>query len=51
MRPLTAFVDEFSPRTAMVVCNEKAERVVGKLRVIPWRKFLSDLWQGKIISS
>ena len=51
MRSLTAFVDECSPRTAIVVCNEKAERVAGKSRVMPWRKFLSDLWQGRIISS
>jgi hypothetical protein len=28
---------------------EKEERVWGSLRLIPWKKFLRDLWEGKII--
>ncbi len=50
LRPLTAFAEEYSPRKALVVCNEREERVHEKLRIMPWRKFLSDLWGGRIIS-
>ncbi len=49
LRPLKAFTEAFAPRKSLVVCNEKQERLVGKVRIIPWRKFLSDLWNGKII--
>ena len=49
LRPLNAFIESYSPRRALVVCNEKNERLVGKVRIAPWRKFLSDLWNGKII--
>lgn len=49
MRPLKAYVEEYAPRKALIVCNERRERVYGKIRVLPWRKFLGDLWEGKII--
>ena len=49
LRPLMAFVDEFRPRHAMVVCNENTERVVGSIRIMPWRRFLSALWEGDIL--
>jgi predicted AAA+ superfamily ATPase len=49
LRPLTAFIEEFSPRKALVVCNEREERVLEKIRIMPWRKFLYDLWEGQII--
>lgn len=50
LRPLNTFVDIFSPRRAIVVCTEKEERIAGKVRIMPWRKFLQELWNGKIIS-
>jgi len=50
LRPLNAFIETNDPRKALVVCNEKKERIVGKVRITPWRKFLSDLWNGKIIA-
>ena len=50
LRPLNAFIETYAPRKALVVCNEKEERIVGKVRITPWRKFLRDLWNGKIIS-
>ncbi len=49
MKPLRAFVEEYSPRTAIVVSNEKARRVYGKVLVLPWKEFLDELWGGKII--
>jgi len=49
LRGLNAFVEEFSPRKAFLVCNESRMRLVGKITVIPWRIFLAELWSGKII--
>jgi len=49
LRPLKAFIEEFATKKALVVCNEREERVVGKIRVIPWRRFLEELWEGQII--
>jgi len=50
LNPLNAFIEIYSPRKALVVCNEKEERVIGDVRIMPWRRFLDDLWNGKIIS-
>ena len=49
LRPLRAFIDEYSPKKALVVCNERAERIHGQIRIMPYKKFLYDLWEGKII--
>lgn len=49
LRPLRTFKDLYTPRKALVVCNEKVERIVGDIRIIPWRKFLYDLWADRII--
>lgn len=49
LRPLIAFIEEYSPRKALVVCNEREERVHGGIRIMPYRKFLRDLWQGEIV--
>jgi len=49
LRPLRAFIDEYSPKKALVVCNEKVERIHGQIRIMPYKKFLYDLWDGNII--
>lgn len=49
LRPLSAFIDEYTPKKAFVVCNEKEERVIGKIRILPWRRFLENLWEGNIL--
>jgi predicted AAA+ superfamily ATPase len=46
---LRAFVDEHNPRTALVVCNERAQRSADGIQVLPWRIFLERLWAGEII--
>ena len=46
LQPLRRFVDEYSPRSAIVVCNEAAERIQDGIRIVPWRKFLHELWSG-----
>lgn len=49
LKPLKAFIEEYRPAKALVVCNEKVERVIDHIRLLPWRAFLSALWEGKII--
>jgi predicted AAA+ superfamily ATPase len=49
LRSLMAFIEEYSPKKALLICNEKEERVQGRVRIMPWRRFLEDLWKGKII--
>jgi uncharacterized protein len=50
LRSLNAFVVEYSPRAAIVVCNERSERIYEKIKIMPWRNFLRELWEGKIIN-
>ncbi|MCK4793656.1 MAG: ATP-binding protein [Desulfobacteraceae bacterium] len=49
LRPIAAFMEEHTPNKALVVCNEKEERVVRQIRIMPWQKFLEDLWSDKVI--
>jgi predicted AAA+ superfamily ATPase len=49
LRALRTFADEFGPKHALVVCNEKQERLVGKIRIVPWRSFLTKLWAGEYL--
>ncbi len=49
LRSLTTFAKEYSPKKALVVCNEREERLHGNIRILPWRRFLENLWGGKII--
>lgn len=50
LRSLNTFIEKYSPRQALVVCNEREERLHGRIRIMPWKNFLRDLWKGKIIS-
>ncbi len=50
LRPLRAFIDEYSPAKAIVVCNESQARRVGEIDILPWREFLNRLWDGSIIA-
>lgn len=49
LRSLRGFVKEYEPRKAFVVCNEPVERVVGSVRIVPWRAFLQKLWAGEVV--
>jgi predicted AAA+ superfamily ATPase len=49
LKPLKAFMEEYSPKKAILVCNEKEKRVSGKIQIMPWRDFLSELWAGNIL--
>lgn len=50
LRSLRIFVEEYAPRKAIVVCNEPTERVVGSVRILPWKEFLQLLWSGEVIA-
>jgi predicted AAA+ superfamily ATPase len=50
LRPLMAFIQEYRPARAFVVCNERAPRVHEDIRILPWHDFLKLLWNGEVIS-
>jgi predicted AAA+ superfamily ATPase len=50
LRSLKAFVQEYHPRKALLICNERTPRIHEDIQILPWRDFLSRLWDGKIIS-
>ena len=49
LRSLIAFHEEFSPKHALVVCNEKEERIHRQIHIMPYGAFLHKLWDGSII--
>jgi predicted AAA+ superfamily ATPase len=50
LRSLKAFIEEYHPKKAFVVCNERRPRVDEDIHVQPWRDFLAMLWNGLVIS-
>ncbi|MDP8258674.1 MAG: AAA family ATPase, partial [Candidatus Aadella gelida] len=48
LKGLFIFKEEYSPKKAIVVCNEKEKRVHGEIEIMPWKNFLNELWQGNI---
>jgi len=50
LRPIKTFAETYKPRKSLVVCNESEERLHDGIRIMPWRKFLEELWQDKLIS-
>ena len=46
---LNAFTEICSPKKSILVCNEKEERLHGKIIILPWKVFLHELWSGKIL--
>lgn len=46
--PLSVFSAESGSTKAIVVCNEKKARIHDKIRILPYRHFLEELWEGKI---
>jgi predicted AAA+ superfamily ATPase len=50
LRPLKAFVQEYHPAKAFVICNEVAARLHENILILPWRNFLKMLWNGEIVT-
>ena len=49
IRGMRAFVDQYNPRRALIVSQEKVRRAAGSITIIPWPEFLAELWAGKIV--
>jgi len=49
LKSLKAFIEEYSPQKAVLVCNEKERRVSDKIQIMPWKDFLFELWAGNIL--
>ncbi len=50
LKSIRAFQNEHKAKFAIVVANEKQERKVGDITILPWQVFLDRLWSGKILS-
>ena len=49
LRGMKTFIEDYAPRQAIVVCNEREERVHSGIRIMPWRRFLEELWGDGIM--
>lgn len=49
LKGLSTFVEEHSPKKAILVCCESTERILGPIRIMPWNVFLEKLWAGSLI--
>jgi len=49
IRSIKLFSNDFSPKKSIIVCNERVERKIDSILIMPFRKLLSDLWDGEII--
>jgi predicted AAA+ superfamily ATPase len=49
LKGLFAFKEEYLPKRAIVVCNEKEKRAYKGIEIMPWRDFLYHLWKGEIL--
>jgi predicted AAA+ superfamily ATPase len=50
LRGLIAYSKSNTAKRLIIVCNEKEKRINNKIEIYPWREFLYDLWNGKIIN-
>ena len=49
LKGLCAFSEEYKVKKSIVVSLDKYPRVCGNVTVLPWKDFLGQLWNGKII--
>ncbi len=49
-RSLREFIDQFKSCQGIIVCNEREERLHGKIKILPWQLFLTRLWEDEIIN-
>ncbi len=48
---LRALIDENKFKKYYLISNDPNERIHANIICLPWKKFLADLWDGKIISA
>ncbi len=49
LKSLKVFINDYNPKKAIVVCNEKNPRTIKNIEILPWKIFLKKLWNGEII--
>jgi predicted AAA+ superfamily ATPase len=49
LSPLKVFAEEYGAKKTILVNNEAASRLIGKIEMTPWRVFLDNLWNGNLI--
>lgn len=49
LKAIKAFTDEYRPGKVIVVANESSLRNSDQILIMPWRRFLDELWAGKIL--
>ena len=49
LKSLKEYINDYDPKKAIVVCNEKNPRTVNNIEILPWKIFLEKLWGGEII--
>lgn len=49
LKSLKAFREEYRPAKTLLVCTERVARLTDTISVLPWRQFLADLWEGKVL--
>jgi predicted AAA+ superfamily ATPase len=49
LKGLKAFAEEYSVKKLIVICNEPRARLVDNILILPWKEFLTQLWNNEII--
>lgn len=49
LKNIKAFMDEYKPKKSVIVSLDAKPRDIGGIIIMPWKKFVNDLWAGKII--
>src|SRR5450759_4474748 len=49
VRGLKSFAEEYNVKKLILVSNDPSPRKVGKIMIMPWRYFLEQLWEGRLI--
>lgn len=49
LKGLKAFCEDYRVKRAIVVSLDPKPRQMGAVEILPWKKFLEELWQGNII--
>ncbi len=50
LKGLKAFAEEYEVKHKIVVSNDPYPRLVGDIRILPWKQFIKMLWDGELIS-
>jgi predicted AAA+ superfamily ATPase len=49
LRGLKSFAEDYNVKQLILVSNDPSPRKVGKILIMPWKYFLDQLWDGRLI--